>query len=137
MLGLDLDAQVFRVTYGVVPASETEIAFLTRSILEVLTDLSSRIDVPEAHVADHRVAPTPEADLGPEGPVPDLIRITTSTERPSETAFASAPYQGYWFSIDNRDLRSKRLFTFLMFLFTFVETPGGAAAPILTIPASR
>jgi len=137
ILGLDPDAQVFRVTYGVVPTTDTEIAFLTRSILEVLTDLSSRIDVPEAHVTEHRVAPTPDADLGPEGPVPDLIRITTSTERPSETAFASAPYHGYWFSIDDRDLRSKRLFTFLMFLFTFVETPGGAAAPILTIPASR
>ncbi|MEX5220010.1 MAG: hypothetical protein NW701_19485 [Nitrospira sp.] len=137
ILDLDPEAQVFRVTYGVVPTSDTEIAFLTRSILEVLTDLSSRIDVPDVHVAEHRVAPTPEADLGPEGPVPDLIRITTSTERHPETAFVSAPYHGYWFSIDDRDLRSKRIFTFLMFLFTFVETPGGAAAPILTIPASK
>ena len=136
-MDLDPDAQVFRVVYGVVPTSDTEIAFLTRSILEVLTDLSSRIEVPEAHVVERRVAPTPEADLGPEGPVPDLIRITTSAERRPEIAFASAPYHGYWFSIDDRDLRSKRLFTFLMFLFTFVETPGGAAAPILTIPTSR
>ncbi|MET0513895.1 MAG: hypothetical protein ABW047_01010 [Nitrospiraceae bacterium] len=137
ILDLDPDAQVFRVTYGVVPASDTEIAFLTRSILEVLTDLSSRIDVPEAHVVEHRVGPTPEADLGPDGQVPDLIRVTTSAEHPPDTAFVSTPYRGHWFFIDDRDLRSKRLFTFLMFLFTFVETPGGAAAPILTIPASR
>jgi hypothetical protein len=137
ILDLDPDAQVFRVTYGVVPTSDTEIAFLTRSILEVLTDLSSRIDVPEIHVTEHRVGPTPEADLGPHGPVPDLIRITTSAERPPDTAFVSTPYRGHWFFIDDRDLRSKRLFTFLMFLFTFVETPGGVAAPILTIPASK
>jgi hypothetical protein len=137
ILDLDPDAQVFRVTYGVVPTSDTEIAFITRSILEVLTDLSSRIDVPEAHVIEHRVAPTPEADLGPEGPVPDLIRVATSVDRPPETAFVSAPYRGHWFSIDDRDLRSKRLFTFLMFLFTFVETPGGVPGPILTIPTSR
>lgn len=135
ILDLDQDAQVFRVTYGVVPTSDTEIAFLTRSILEVLTDLSSRIAVPEQHVAEHRVAPTPEADLGPEGPVPDLIRVTTSPDRPPDTAFVSAPYRGHWFSIDDRDLRSKRMFTFLMFLFTFVETPGGVPEPILTIPS--
>jgi hypothetical protein len=137
ILDLDPDSQVFRVVYGVVPTSDKEIALLTRSILEVLTDLASRIHVPEVHVAEHRVGPTPEADLGPEGPVRDLIRINTSTENHPETAFVSAPYHGYWFSIDDRDLRSKQLFTFLMFLFTFVETPGGAAAPILTIPASK
>ena len=114
--------------YGVVPDNDKEIAFLTRSILEVLTDLGSRIHVPDAHVAEHRVGPTPEPDLGPEGPFPDLIRITSSTERHPE-AFVTAPYQGYWYSIDDRDLRSKRLFTFLMFLFTFVETPGGGLPP--------
>ena len=136
VLGLDPDTQAFRVTYGVVPANDKEIAFLTRSILEVLTDLSSRIKVPEEHVTEHRVGPTPEADLGPEGPIPDMIRITSSTGSPDK-AFVTAPYRGYWFSIDDRDLRSKRLFTFLMFLFTFVETPGTGAPPILTIPASR
>ncbi|HSL03740.1 MAG TPA: hypothetical protein VK901_09410 [Nitrospiraceae bacterium] len=136
ILGLDPDTQAFRVTYGVVPANDKEIAFLTRSILEVLTDLSSRIKVPEAHVTEHRVGPTPEADLGQEGPIPDLIRITSSADSPDK-AFVTAPYRGYWFSIDDQDLRSKRLFTFLMFLFTFVETPGSGAPPILTIPASR
>lgn len=137
ILGLDPDAEVFRVTYGVVPQSDTEIAFVTRSILEVLTDLASRIDVPETHVAEHRVAPTPEADLGPGGLVPDLIRVNTSPDRPPDTAFVTTPYRGHWFTIDDRDLRSKRLFTFLMFLFTFVETPGGVPGPILTIPTSR
>jgi hypothetical protein len=137
ILGLDPDAEVFRVTYGVVPQSDTEIAFVTRSILEVLTDLASRIDVPETHVAEHRVAPTPEADLGPGGLVPDLIRVNTSPDRPPDIAFVTTPYRGHWFTIDDRDLRSKRLFTFLMFLFTFVETPGGVPGPILTIPTSR
>lgn len=136
ILGLDPDANEFRVTYGAVPKNDKEIAFLTRSILEVLTDLSSRIKVPETHVTEHLTGPTPEAELGPEGPIPDMIRITSSADRPDH-AFVATPYQGYWFSIDNRDISSKRLFTFLMFLFTFVETPGGGAAPILTIPASR
>jgi len=136
ILGLDLAAREFRVTYGAVPANDKEVAFLTRSILEVLTDLSSRIKVPEVHVRQHRVGPTPDYDLGPEGPILDLIRITSSEDRP-DNAFVATPYRGYWFSIDDQDVSSKRLFTFLMFLFTFVETPGGGAPPILTIPASR
>ena len=128
ILGLDPAAREFRVRYGIVPANDKEIAFLTRSILEVLTDLSSRIEVPEAHVTEHRVGPTPDPDLGPEGPIPALIRITSSADRP-DNVFVATPYRGHWFSIDDHDIGSKRLFTFLMFLFTFVETPGGGASP--------
>ena len=136
ILGLDPDSQEFQVTYGVVPRSDKEITFLTRSILEVLTDLSSGIGVPEVHVREHQTGPTPEADLGPEGRIRELIRITSSLDHPDH-AFVATPYRGYWFFIDDQDINSKRLFTFLMFLFTFVETPGGGASPILTIPTSR
>jgi hypothetical protein len=44
-------------------------------------------------------------------------------------------YRGHWFTIDDHDMPSKRLFTFLMFLFTLVETGGKEGAPIVTIPA--
>jgi hypothetical protein len=40
----------------------------------------------------------------------------------------AVPYRGYWFWIDDRDMASKRMFTFLMFIFTLVET-GGKEAP--------
>ena len=49
----------------------------------------------------------------------------------------AVPYHGYWFSIDDRDIPSKNLFSFLMFVFTFVETGSKEAAPILTIPTTR
>jgi hypothetical protein len=42
----------FQVVYGSVAASDTQISILSRSILEVLVDLSSFITLPEAHVAD-------------------------------------------------------------------------------------
>jgi hypothetical protein len=99
-------------------------------------DLSSAISVPEAHVAERRVGPTPGADLGPEGPVPPLVRIGHGAGRPGD-AFVAVPYRGYWFSIDDRDMASKNLFSFIMFLFTFVETGTKEAAPILTIPTTR
>jgi hypothetical protein len=44
-------------------------------------------------------------------------------------------YRGHWFAIDDHGMSSKRLFTFLMFLFTLVETGGKEGAPIITIPA--
>ena len=40
-LGLDPKASEFRVVYGAVPRDDQEIAILTRSILEVIVDLSA------------------------------------------------------------------------------------------------
>ncbi len=136
ILGLDPSARTFRLVYGTVPGSDQEIAILSRSIYEVLKDLSSNIVVPEADVNERRVWPTPEPDRGPEGAIPPLIRIASSDDRPAD-AFVAVPYNGHWFSIDDRDMRSKDMFSFIMFLFTFVETTGKEAAPILTIPTTR
>ena len=133
-LGLDPAAQEIRVVYGSVAASDKELAILSRSILEILVDLASFISVPEAHVLERRVGPTHTDEGGPEGPIPPLVRIGNTAERPSD-AFAAVRYRGHWFTIDDHDMPSKRLFTFLMFLFTLVETGGKEGAPIVTIPA--
>ena len=132
LLGLDPGSAEFQVVYGSVAANDTQIAMLSRSILEILVDLSSFITVPEAHVADRRVTPTAEPEVGPSGPVRPLMRIESSPERPAD-AFLAVPYRGYWFWLDDRDMASKRLFTFLMFIFTLVETGGKESAPVLTI----
>jgi hypothetical protein len=137
ILGLDPTATDFRVVYGNVPHNDKEIAILTRSLYDVFVDLSSTIKVPEPHVAARQVAPTPADDEGPDGPIPPLIQISHSAKRPDD-AFVAVPYRGYWFFIDDHDLRSKNIFSFLMFLFTFVEPAGaGAPPPLLTIPTSR
>jgi hypothetical protein len=133
LLGLDPAGREFQVVYGAVAANDTQIAILSRSILEILVDLSSFIDVPEAHVTDRRVTPTAEPEVGPSGPIRPLIRIGSSPDRPAD-AFLAVPYRGYWFWIDDRDMGSKRLFSFLMFIFTLVETGGKENAPVLTIP---
>lgn len=136
ILGLDPSVREYQVIYGTVASNDKEIALLTRSILEILTDIASYISVPDTHVTDKRVRPTSEGDLGPDGPIPPLIRIMSSTERPVD-AYAAVSYQGYWFFIDNHDLPSKNMFSSIMFLFTFVETGSKEAAPILTIPTTR
>jgi hypothetical protein len=136
ILGLDPAAREFHVIYGTVASNDKEIALLTRSIYEILTEIASYITVPEAHVTERRVRPTTEGDVGPRGPIPPLIRITNSAECPAD-AFVAVPYLGSCFSIDNRDLPSKQIFSSIMFLFTFVETGSKEAAPILTIPTTR
>jgi hypothetical protein len=133
LLGLDPGGGEFQVVYGSVAANDMQIAILSRSILEILVDLSSFITVPEAHVADRRVTPTAEPEVGPSGPIRPLILIGSSLERPAD-AFLAVPYRGYWFSIEDRDMGSKRLFSFLMFVFTLVETGVKNGVPVLTIP---
>jgi hypothetical protein len=133
LMGLDPASREFEVVYGSVAASNTQIAILSRSILEILIDLSSAIAVPEAHVAERRVTPTAPPDVGPSGPIRPLIRIESSLNGPTD-AFLAVPYRGYWFWIDDRDMGSKRLFSFLMFMFTLVETGSKDGAPVLTIP---
>jgi len=44
------------------------------------------------------------------------------------------PYCNHWFWIDDRDLRSKGFFSFLMFIFTLVETGGKEGVPVVTVP---
>jgi hypothetical protein len=136
MLGLDPGVREFRIVYGAVPRNNREIALLTRSIFEVLLDIAYTIDVPDRHVVERRVTPTPEGDLGPEGAIDPLIRIASSPTRPDDS-FVAVPYQNHWFSIDDKDPYSKNRFSFILLLFTFVETGSKDIAPVLTIPTIR
>ena len=64
-----------------------------------------------------------------------LIRIRSSLKKPDD-AFVSIRYRDSYFWIDDRDLMSKKIFSFLMFAFTLVETGEKAAAPIVTVPTN-
>jgi hypothetical protein len=132
LLGLREGSAEFKVVYGSAPTSDEEIALLTRSIIEILTDISSTVEVPAEHVAEQRVTPTAEPEG--EGIKGAMVRIRCSTERPDDS-FAAVPYRDRWFWIDDRDYRSKKLFSFLMFVMTLTETGGKEGAPVVTISA--
>jgi hypothetical protein len=133
-LGLDPSASDIRVAYGSVAKDNKELALLTRSILEIIIDLASYIEVPSAHVEEKRVNPTMPDETVQGVTVPPLIRIHSSSDKPGD-AFISVPYRDHWFWIDDRDLRSKSLFSFLMFIFSLTETGGAKeGAPIITVP---
>ena len=44
-------------------------------------------------------------------------------------------YHDHWFWIDDRDLKSKRAFAFMMMLFTLSEPGEKEMLPLITIPA--
>jgi hypothetical protein len=134
ILGLDPEAQEFNVVYGSVASNDREIALLTRPMIEILIDLSSYIEVPAATLAERRTFPSPAPELVNGQPVIPLIRILSSPQRP-EDFFTAVPYRQDWYWIDDKDFPSKQLFSFVMFLFTFLETETKQGAPLITLPA--
>lgn len=135
LLRLNPEATDISVTYGADMLSDKEIALHTRSGYQVLIDLASKVAVPVEHVAEHRTygqAPTvPEGTTAFES----LISIRSGAERPADT-FAQVRYRDHWYWVDDRDLLSKRVFTFLTVLFTLSETGQKIQPPILTIRAN-
>jgi len=131
-LGLDPESNEFKVVYGAIPRNDKEIAILTRSILEVLIDISADIEVPAADVQEKRVFPT-FAETAAGEKIRPLMRIQSSSGKPGD-AFVSVPFRNSYFWIDDRDLVSKKIFSFLMFVFTLVETGEKGPAPVITIP---
>jgi uncharacterized protein YceK len=132
ILGLAPDIGEFRVVYGSVARDDKEIAILTRSMIEIIIELSSYVDVPEKHLTEGRTyeALLDQMDVSKEfGP---LIAVNSDKSRPADD-FIAVRYKDYWFWIDDRDLRSKRTFAFLWLLFSFTETEKGYA-PVVTIP---
>ena len=134
LLGLDPTIKEFRVVYGVVPSDDKEIALLTRSMLQIMIDLASTIEVPAEHVADKRVVHTFREKAVDGKPTAPLVRIHSSPQKPRD-AFVTVPFRDHWFWIDDKDVLSKNVFSFLMFIFTLTETGQKEGVPIVTIPA--
>jgi hypothetical protein len=133
LLGLDPAAREFTVVYGSFPEPDGEIAILTRSILQVMIDLASQMDVPAADIAEGRVY-APQRTVEQERMFPPLVTVRTG-DSPPERAYVAVRYRDQWFWIDDRDQLSKRTLTFLMMAFSLTEGVPAQAAPVVTIPA--
>jgi hypothetical protein len=84
-------------------------------------------------VEEKRVSPTHVDEAVKDGRILPLVRIHSSSGKPDD-AFVSILYRDSHFWIDDRDLISKKIFSFLMFVFTLVETGDKGTAPIVTVP---
>src|SRR5262249_9724110 len=104
------------------------------SVMQILVDFASYIDVPASEVAGGRVFAA-ERSAEQLRMFPPLLRVRTGEAAPPD-AYVAARYRDRWFWIDDGDTQSKRALSALQLLFSLTETgtPQGAA-PVVTIPA--
>ncbi len=135
VLGLKPDARELNLTFGAVPRNDQELALLTRSMLEILLELGARVEVPATDVQDGSTFSVPplRPDSGPRD-LP-LVNIHSGAEPPANV-FVAVRYNNHWFWIDNRDFRSKGIFSFLLLLTSLAETGVAPQAPVITVPAN-
>ena len=136
LLGLNPDAREFRVVFGHLAESDTEIAILGRSMIQVMTEYASYIEVPDSDVSEGRVYAAEPESAETEALFPPLIRVHNGATKPDD-AFVAVPYRKHWFWIDDRDIYSKNTFYFLMVMFSFTERgESGQTVPIITVPTN-
>lgn len=132
LLRIERGTRELDITFGLLPRNPREVAVVTRSMLELLLQLGFGIDVPQAHVTAGRVLPGRRREGDTQGIEP--VRIHSGPTAP-EDAYAAVSYKDHWFWIDDKDIRSKRIFTFLLILTSLAETGQGSAAPVVTVPS--
>jgi len=133
LLRLDPTVNEYDVVFGSQAENPREIAMLTRSVMQIMMDFASYIDVPEADLAEGR-AYRPRRGPEHEKLFPPLLRVRNGDKAPPD-AYVAARYRGRWFWVDDRDHQSKAMFTSVLFLFSLTETGQALAAPVVTIPA--
>jgi hypothetical protein len=136
LLKLDPAVKAFPVVRGGGPSDDKEIAIMGRSLLQVMIAYSSAIDVPEADIAEGRVYAVQQERAENGQTLPPFIRVSNGKVEPEE-AYVAVPYRKSWFWIDDRDLHSKAMFSFLVILKSFTERDQGqSAAPIISVPTN-
>ena len=132
LLGLNPEKTEFQVIYGAVSDRDDVVAIRTRSGFQILIELASYVQIPEEYEKEKRAYPHAVIPPGDQEVLPPLIRIASDVSRPTD-AFAMVHYNGRWYWIENRDLASKGLFSFLLVMLTLAEPGEKAPSPLLTI----
>jgi hypothetical protein len=119
--------------YGAVQRSPGELAVLSRSMIEVMNEISADIEVPADDVADGRTYATagPVSEASPYDQ--PRVKIQSGATPPND-AFTAVRYRDTWYWVSDHDYTSKRSLTFLLLFFSLAETGVVPEAPVLTIP---
>ena len=134
LLDIRRGASEYTISFGEVARNDTELAMLTRSTLAIMVELASQVRVPAIHVEEGRTMSSLTDGESADTEQRRLIDIRSGVERPTDD-FVAVKYREHWFWIDDRDFKSKRVFAYLMLLFSLTESGGKEGLPLVTIPA--
>lgn len=135
LLGLDRSASQYKVVFGTIPENNREIAMQTSSVMRILVALAARIDVPEKDIIEKRTVAGVREVIGKAGLENRFVIKSSDVELEPNDVFAAVKYRNCWFWIDDRDIVSKRILTFLVLILTLADTGGDKPLPLITIPA--
>jgi hypothetical protein len=132
LLNLDPARQEFRLVYTLRATGPGAIPLRTRTLIEVLGQLATGIAVPPDDVTDGRTYGTIASPGGRRAAA--RIDIRQGLLRPRD-ALVEVEYAGRWYWVDDKDLGSTRVFTFVMLLLSLAESTQAGQPPVITIPA--
>jgi len=133
LLKLAPDTSEFKLVFGGTAADDHEVAVITRSIIHLLSTMAAQVEVPEQDLVEQRATPGWES-VAEDAGVLRLIEIHSEKNKPDD-AYVAVPYRDHWFWVDDRDLKSKRAFAFMMLIFTLADTGVKEQLPLVTISA--
>jgi len=124
---------IFPVYFGVKSGNLDGIAITTRSTFDLTEILRAAIEVPQEHASKGLTKKFP-----PQGLPGKNICIHASKDKPQNAAIA-VKHRGYWFYIEDTDLRTKMFYYAVRTLWSvsIVAAADQKAAPVLTIPVSN
>lgn len=130
---LDLDPAVYEyeVSLGPEVQNRRQIAIQAFSLMQILASVAARVDIPAEDIDSRRAAPSIKDSPGSD--ILDPVAVHSGGVRPLD-AFAAISFHGHWFWVDDRDILTKRVFSFLMLAFTLMEEKNVTLPPQLTIP---
>jgi hypothetical protein len=131
LLGLDPNAQEFRVVFSAATSSKTEIAMISRSAYRILLELASHVEVPPEHLATGIASPLEEPLSGETQP----FQVLSGCDKPP-AAFVSVCYEGHWFWIEKSDFHSKRTLNYLQIMLALADSGTRENLPVMTIQAN-
>lgn len=134
LLKMPADQQQFNLVYSPAVGGPGELAVGSRSMLQIMMAMASYTAVPASDLKEGRALPSLLSASDTNNVNTDPVKIKCSSDKPAN-AFAAVQYRDQWFWVDDRDWRTKRAFTAIMFLFTMAETGADERLPLITIPA--
>jgi hypothetical protein len=133
LLKLAPEEQEYALVFGAAAETNREIAVQTRSLIQIMLEVSAQVDLPKEHIEEGR-ATKGFAEKTDEKDDIRFMRIHSSKSK-SRYAFLEIAYRDHYFWIDDRDIRTKQKFIYLMHLMSLADKGKTQPLPLITIPA--